>query len=303
MVLVFYSVEMIVYFIFKNGTIFEYIFKKPFLRISFLFLFSIFLLNSCFFDNHIYEHQLTKVNGVYYLKEKPYSGIVLTIRDNGYYLSKKSSKKGILNGETFYYYENGNIERTLNYKNNSINGLSSVFFENENIYQTLNYQNDSLFGNFNEWLIDGNLFLRGKYFKNRPIENWYYFIEGDTILIEQYDSISDLKNLSTSQKFSIEKLKSNDSILINIFDSKNNTILSGYYVSKLKEGSFNFNHKKTNLNVDFRSNIREGKFFLKKDEKILMDGFFLNGKKNGTWKLLDNIRYETIRYKNDFIEN
>ncbi|MCP4694812.1 MAG: hypothetical protein GY859_42685 [Desulfobacterales bacterium] len=63
---------------------------------------------------------------------EPFSGIVMgkTFSESGEALTyEKRYKNGILNGETKYYYDNGNLERMEPYTDGKINGIMTTYFK------------------------------------------------------------------------------------------------------------------------------------------------------------------------------
>ena len=54
------------------------------------------------------------------------------------------NKKGVLNGDSIKYYEEGNIQSIVPYKNNLVEGLIIRYYENGNIKEEVNYKNDKM---------------------------------------------------------------------------------------------------------------------------------------------------------------
>ncbi len=78
----------------------------------------------------------TKVNnGVVYRQgeSEPFSGIVMgkTLTQKREKLTyEKRYKNGILNGDSKYWFDNGNVQRVEPYKNGKINGIMTTYYKN-----------------------------------------------------------------------------------------------------------------------------------------------------------------------------
>ena len=66
-------------------------------------------------------------------------------------------KKGVLNGNSISYYEEGNIQSIFPYKNNLIEGLVIRYYENGNIKEEVNYKNDKINGEAKSYDENGKL--------------------------------------------------------------------------------------------------------------------------------------------------
>ena len=66
-------------------------------------------------------------------------------------------KKGVLNGNSISYYEEGNIQSIFPYKNNLIEGLVIRYYENGNIKEEVNYKNDKMNGEAKSYDENGRL--------------------------------------------------------------------------------------------------------------------------------------------------
>ena len=66
-------------------------------------------------------------------------------------------KKGVLNGNSISYYEEGNIQSIFPYKNNLIEGLVIRYYENGNIKEEVNYKNDKMNGEAKSYDENGKL--------------------------------------------------------------------------------------------------------------------------------------------------
>ena len=66
-------------------------------------------------------------------------------------------KKGVLNGNSIGYYEEGNIQSIFPYKNNLIEGLVIRYYENGNIKEEVNYKNNKMNGEAKSYDENGKL--------------------------------------------------------------------------------------------------------------------------------------------------
>ena len=66
-------------------------------------------------------------------------------------------KKGVLNGNSIRYYEEGNIQSIFPYKNNLVEGLVIRYYENGNIKEEVNYKNDKMNGEAKSYDENGKL--------------------------------------------------------------------------------------------------------------------------------------------------
>ena len=67
------------------------------------------------------------------------------------------NKKGVLNGDSIKYYEEGNIQSIVPYKNNLVEGLVITYYENGNIKEEVNYKNDKMNGEAKSYDENGKL--------------------------------------------------------------------------------------------------------------------------------------------------
>ncbi|WP_324278864.1 toxin-antitoxin system YwqK family antitoxin [Fusobacterium polymorphum] len=66
-------------------------------------------------------------------------------------------KKGVLNGNSIRYYEEGNIQSIFPYKNNLVEGLVIRYYENGNIKEEVNYKNGKMNGEAKSYDENGKL--------------------------------------------------------------------------------------------------------------------------------------------------
>ena len=83
-------------------------------------------------------------------------------------------KKGVLNGNSIGYYEEGNIQSIFPYKNNLIEGLVIRYYENGNIKEEVNYKNDKMNGEAKSYDENGKLNGRTIFKDNIKLEEDVY---------------------------------------------------------------------------------------------------------------------------------
>ena len=67
------------------------------------------------------------------------------------------NKKGVLNGDSIKYYEEGNIKSIIPFKNNIVDGLTISYYENGNIKEEVHYKNDKMNGESKSYDENGKL--------------------------------------------------------------------------------------------------------------------------------------------------
>ena len=67
------------------------------------------------------------------------------------------NKKGVLNGDSIKYYEEGNIKSIIPFKNNIVDGLTISYYENGNIKEEVHYKNDKMNGEAKSYDENGKL--------------------------------------------------------------------------------------------------------------------------------------------------
>ncbi|BEO96740.1 toxin-antitoxin system YwqK family antitoxin [Fusobacterium nucleatum] len=67
------------------------------------------------------------------------------------------NKDGIPDGESVEYYEEGNIESIVHFRNNIVEGLTTTYYENGNIKEEVNYKNDKMNGEAKSYDENGKL--------------------------------------------------------------------------------------------------------------------------------------------------
>ncbi len=103
------------------------------------------------------------VRHCYYKKDK-IEGIDRTYYTNGFVQSELTYKKGVLQGEFMYYFEeNGKIKQRGSYEDGKIEGQLFTFFADSVLKEKIMYVNNYTEGPFTEFHPDGSLSAEGYY--------------------------------------------------------------------------------------------------------------------------------------------
>ncbi len=94
-------------------------------------------------------------NGLYYLNEKPFSGYIKDVYENGQVQSIASYLNGMQHGTTISFYENGRLRDSRCYKENKSFGKHIGYWENGNQKFEFYYLNDKREGPNKQWYESG----------------------------------------------------------------------------------------------------------------------------------------------------
>ncbi len=89
--------------------------------------------------------------------------------------------KGILEGERFVYYENGQIAEKQFYKNGKLDGVSVWYSEKNVVLKEFIYENGELHGASKYYNPKGELITEGQYKKGKKHGIWKYYENGELI--------------------------------------------------------------------------------------------------------------------------
>ncbi|WP_341215488.1 toxin-antitoxin system YwqK family antitoxin [uncultured Wocania sp.] len=91
------------------------------------------------------------------------------------------NSKGVLDGERFVYYENGQIAEKQTYKNGKLDGISVWYSEKNVILKEFFYLNGELHGASKYYNPKGELITEGQYKKGKKHGIWKYYENGKLI--------------------------------------------------------------------------------------------------------------------------
>ncbi len=139
-------------------------------QIKFYFYFLVFLYTSCQKndnENFIESEIKTELrNGVLFLNNKPFKGILLSYHENGTKKSEIRYKKGKKNGKEKNWFDNGKIKMERQYYNGVKVGLHRGWWENENLKYRYFFSNNGKYnGKVEEWYVNGQKLKEFNYSK------------------------------------------------------------------------------------------------------------------------------------------
>ncbi|WP_034041150.1 toxin-antitoxin system YwqK family antitoxin [Wocania ichthyoenteri] len=91
------------------------------------------------------------------------------------------NSKGVLDGERFVYYENGQIAEKQTYKNGKLDGISVWYSEKNIVLKEFIYENGELHGVSKYYNPKGELITEGQYKKGKKHGIWKYYENGKLI--------------------------------------------------------------------------------------------------------------------------
>lgn len=146
-------------------------------KIFLLFIYTPFVLFS-----QINNSELEKKEGILYKKgeEKPFTGISITYYENGNRETTVEFKNGVLNGEMEHWYLTGEKQVHGKMHNGTKNGLWVSWFPNGNLKKKGKYKDNIENGTFSWYYENGNLKKKGKYKNGVSNGKWtWYFNNGN----------------------------------------------------------------------------------------------------------------------------
>lgn len=102
--------------------------------------------------------------------QKPYTGWVKEMYENGQVKVLWQYKNGIVDGLHVTWYENGQKDRESNYKEGKKNGLRTMWYENGQKKQEANWKAGNKHGSDTEWNEDGILMRETNWRDGKRVE-------------------------------------------------------------------------------------------------------------------------------------
>jgi len=125
----------------------------------------------------------------------------------------ESYKKDKLDGESQYFFDNGNKSFIINYTEGEKNGLYERFFENGNHFTQVNYKNGKLHGFYYSFYSNGKLEVSGSFNENIRYGKWTYLnLNGSLKKQVVYDENGNADNqseLDLEEQKELRRLESN----------------------------------------------------------------------------------------------
>ena len=123
--------------------------------------------------------KLIEKDGIYFLSEldKPYSGLVHTLYDDGSKETSSTIEDGKPNGIHRVWYKNGQIEVQGSYYNGKEDGLWTSWYRNGKKERERTYWNGKLNGSVTHWYKNGQKEDEGTYWNGKQDGLWIYWYE------------------------------------------------------------------------------------------------------------------------------
>lgn len=113
------------------------------------------------------DEHLEKNKGIYYFNDQLFTGQIYKLNEVGDTVFILKVEEGCKNGLSRYYWNNGNLKRTANFKHNIYHGEVIDYFENGNIYSIFNYVDGHESGLQQVWKSDGRIKAKYEVVKGR----------------------------------------------------------------------------------------------------------------------------------------
>lgn len=127
-------------------------------------------------ENIISSYSLNKADGIYKVKEEPFTGKVLDTSRSGRVLLTFNCINGKLEGEYLeYFIENGNLNQRSTYKNGEKTGPYIKLTKNGDSISYGNYINSKKNGEWKEFYNNGKLKYVGEYENDLQVGLWKYY--------------------------------------------------------------------------------------------------------------------------------
>ena len=130
-----------------------------------------------------YETTLVERDDVYYTKDtnKPYSGQVFSLYDDGKKKGEGTLKDGKEDGKWTYFHSNGQKFREGTYKNEKEDGLWTRWYESGQKWEEGTFKDGKGEGLRTSWWENGQKFSEGNYKDSKPVGKWTHYNKDGTI--------------------------------------------------------------------------------------------------------------------------
>jgi antitoxin component YwqK of YwqJK toxin-antitoxin module len=121
-----------------------------------------------------YETRKIKMaEGKYIGQER--DSVWLSFDPNGQLASQDTYLKGVLNGSSIIYHQDGSVSEEYNYKNGKKHGLWKQYYKNGKLMAEATFVEDKMVGEYVKNYLNGREWVRGKYNENGLKEGtWIY---------------------------------------------------------------------------------------------------------------------------------
>lgn len=128
------------------------------------------------------------------MKDKIFIGkwVYYQNKGKGILMTENYNNQGVLEGDKFVFYENGQMAEKAFYVNGQMDGISTWYSPNGNLLKEFNYTNGQLHGMAKYYDKDGRLLAEGSYKNDKKHGIWKYYENGE--LTEEKDFTTYSKN-------------------------------------------------------------------------------------------------------------
>lgn len=111
------------------------------------------------------------------LEEETFDGEVIWFYENGNVMQTVNYKNNVLDGLRKNYHESGPLKSQYSYKNGQIEGEWVEYYENARLSESGQYKNGERNGDWKEYYSNGKLKGEGKYANDKKVNIWkmYYY--------------------------------------------------------------------------------------------------------------------------------
>ena len=120
-----------------------------------------------------------KVKTEGFLNNKNRVGVWKYFNYNGELISKENYINGLLHGEQFVYYPDGQVTAVSRYKNGLLEGITSKFSSKNILIEEITYANNVPNGLAKYFELNGNLKETGFYKNGKRAGKWEYYLDGE----------------------------------------------------------------------------------------------------------------------------
>ncbi|EAR12047.1 Hypothetical exported 24-amino acid repeat protein [Polaribacter irgensii 23-P] len=113
-----------------------------------------------------------------FLEDKNRVGVWKYFNRNGKIMSTENYENGVLHGDQFVYYPNGQTTAVSKYKNGRLEGVSSKYSSKGILIEEITYAHDIPNGEAKYYELNGNLKETGSYKDGKRIGTWYFYLDG-----------------------------------------------------------------------------------------------------------------------------
>ncbi len=214
------------------------------------------------------------------------------------------------NGFAESFYANGEVHEKYQYKEDKLEGNYISWYDNGNKEEEESYSEDMIQGVFKNYYMNGQLASIGRYVESKEDGRWIsYYTNGNVSLIDtfrngvlvngytKYYHNGVLKESGSYDKDGkrqgISKFYDESGILYLTEKYEHDMFVES--VNYNKEGNVLWTYKKQDGLVDYKTFYPDG--------TLMMDGFLLDGKKDGEWKKYykNGLVKQVFHYDNGFL--